>query len=422
LKEGVKGELTMKWIRTIKRYLKRHGHHFVLGISLLSLGLLITWWTIFIDRSIIREKNLLMENLNSTLKYFVLKISMDTKTTPVTGIYPRDDRFEILECGVSREPLKKVLKPGWPNLCIRVRPEVMESLEEDFNKKKLMLFGESRLLLIIVILGCFMLYRHLQLEKRAAREVGEFWRRVTHEIKTPITGIKAFLQSIKNHCITPEQLPKYVDMALTQIEKQEQLAENILAGYGLHSNEQVYNPFFIHLNLDEFLTGYFEHHNLLLTDATLKLELFSQKGPDAATGESEGTTLSPLMVKADTQLLKIILDNIVDNALKYCSPGLVLTVETFIKGKFAIILIRDNGPGIPQNDFDKVFEAYKHLDKELPGKLHGSGMGLYISRKLAEKMSGTLEINFQDPGVKEQTPSGTGFLIHLPLIKPNRRN
>jgi len=260
-----------------------------------------------------------------------------------------------------------------------------------------MLIGESGLLFLIILLSSVLFYQFIRLEKRSTREVEEFWGRVTHEIKTPITGIKAFLQSLKNQALPPEQVLLFVDMALKQVERQEQLAENILAGCGLRTADSKHKPNTENLNLNECIKGYFDHHMIRLTDAVLYLHLEAAEN---------------MKVRADCHLIRVILDNIVDNALKYCSPGLVLTVKTFTQNKKAIISISDNGPGFPPEFSGKIFQAYKYPVSELPGDKHGPGMGLYISGRLAENMGGRLLAPGKSKG------KGSEFQLHLNLAKP----
>jgi signal transduction histidine kinase len=195
---------------------------------------------------------------------------------------------------------------------------------------------------------------------------------------------------------------------LKQAIKQEQLAENILAGYGLRSNDRYHKPNLEEINLELFINDYFRQHAILLTDAKLTLQ----------TGGAANSNQTP-MVSADSNLLKVILDNIVDNALRYCSPGLELTVSVFYRDKKAIISIRDNGPGLHPIDSEKIFNAFKHLKNELPGKLHGSGMGLYISRRLAELMLGQLELYRENSDQK--TGKGAEFRVYLTISKTSRR-
>ncbi|NIM81089.1 MAG: hypothetical protein GTO20_20065 [Candidatus Aminicenantes bacterium] len=392
----------MKWTDSIKRRSKRHAHHVIFGVSILSLALLATWWSVFINRSINERRALHKQNLESTLGLLSWHLGRDKNNQPKPGIFKSDNRFEIVPCSADTLQFSRPLLPHWPQLCLRVREPELKSIEEDFKQKKVMVIGESSLLVLIILLGSILLYKFIQLERRSAREVEEFWGRVTHEIKTPITGIKAFLQSLKNQSLDPAQLPQFVDMALNQVEKQEQLAENILAGCGLRYPKTDHTPLMEDLNLNECIQAYFDNHMILLTDTKLSFHFDRDS----------------LMVRADCHILRLILDNIVENALKYCSPGLVLTVNVYLqnKSKKAVVTIRDNGPGFKPEFSQRIFEAYRYLDGELPGTLHGhgSGMGLYISRQLAEKMGGYLEASSTGEG------RGAEFRLYLNLSKAQK--
>jgi len=367
----------------LKRNVLPHSHHLIFMMSILSLAFLAAWWSVFINQSIEHHRSHHLESLQLSLDYNSMRLGLDKDNRPAVGIYETDNRFEVAACGGTGTNFEKPLLPAWPGLCIKTRESVLMEIEQDFKRKKLMVAGESGVLVFVILLSSIFLYRFIKLERRSAGEVEEFWGRVTHEIKTPITGIKAFLQSLKSQSIDPAQLPLFVDMALKQVEKQEQLAENILAGYGLRSGKSNYMPHLTELNLNEYTRNYVDGHVLHLTDARVSLRM--EPGKD-------------LTVQADGNILRVILDNIVDNALKYCSPGLILEVNVFVRDKKAILSIRDNGPGFQPELSEKIFNAYKYAKSELPAAEHGSGMGLYISRRLAEKMGGRLTASSKGTG------------------------
>jgi two-component system OmpR family sensor kinase len=118
-----------------------------------------------------------------------------------------------------------------------------------------------------------------------------------------------------------------------------------------------------------------------------------------------------IKIRADAHAVRTILDNIVDNAVKYCPPGLVLKVRVFTEGRKAVVEISDNGPGFASDMAEKIFEAYKYRADQLPGTNHGTGMGLCISRKLARRMGGELKAS----GKKGDT--GARFLLFLNRIQ-----
>jgi len=259
-----------------------------------------------------------------------------------------------------------------------------------------MLIGEASFFVLIILVSSFFLYRFIQLERRTALEVSRFWERSAHEIKTPITGIKAFLQNLKSQAYNTDELAPYVDLALKQVANQEQLANNIMSGYHLKSKD--ISVKLTVCELTAFLKDYFERSPLQFTQARIQLDFRSDR---------------KVYVKADPTDLKVILDNIIDNAIKYCPSDLLLTVDIRAEKKKAIVTIADNGPGVPPEQVRNVFSAFKYLDEELPVKRRGAGFGLYISRQIAQHMGGDLRIISQGKG------KGSRLLIDLNLVTKN---
>ena len=383
-------------IANVIKFLKGFGHHLIFLISILSLALLASWWAVFINKSIEQNRAHTLENLRLSLEVNSLRLGVDASHRPVMGVYESDNRFEVTAHGKDRQEFTIPLLPAWPALCIKARDAVLAEIERDFKRKKLMVTGESSVLVLVVLLSSIFLYQYIKLERRTVREVEAFWGRVTHEIKTPITGIKAFLESLKNKSINPDQLPRFVEMALKQVKRQEQLAGNILAGYGLRSGKSAYIPQMSNVNLDRCVREYFEGHVMRMTDSVLRLPPKPEKDISA---------------RVDCRLLLVILDNIIDNALKYCTPGLILEVGVSERDRKAVISIKDNGPGLQPGMIEKIFHAFKFPKEQLPETDHGSGMGLYISRQLAEKMGGRLTASSNGKG------KGTEFQLFLSLSK-----
>lgn len=383
-------------IAHIKKAVKLHGYQFIFGISILSLALLVAWWSVFLTRSIGRQRTLLRENLAARLDYFALQLTTPGSGLPGIGVLQQDERFEVVYCDRESGSFIKSLKYFRPPLCLRVRKEALEQIEDEFRRKRFMLIGESSLLVLLLLFCSILLYKFIRLEKRSSEEIEEFWGRVTHEIKTPITGIKAFLQSLKNRSLDETQMLTFVDMALQEVEKQEQLAENILAGSSLKRKDVALKR--VTLNTGKFLDDYFDGHVLCLSGVKVRLDIDKRED---------------FLITADPHALKIILDNITDNAVKYCAPGLVLHVSISRQGPRAVIRIRDNGPGIEPEVLKNIFIAYTRFAGELPAACRGSGMGLCISKKLAEKMGGDLD------AICIGTGQGTEFRVSLPLAKNN---
>ncbi len=355
--------------------------------------MLVTWWSFFIYRSIedrtLQQKTILKHELGDIFHRMI-----DDKTIPVVkGEIERDHRFEIVVNEPGDGSIYSEISGSSQALYLKVSDHIIEGIEEDQRRKKLMVFGESGLLAFAVLVSIIFLFKFIYLEKRSTKELEEFWGRISHEIRTPITGLRSFLESLRDGAISDEKLPGFIKLALKQIEKQEQLAENVLSGSSFKSN--------INLNLEEFdlnefLRVYFNDHAFVMADGILK---FDKMGTDV------------LFVSGDKYALKIIMDNIIDNAGKCVSEKLELSVKTLNVENRGVIIIKDNGPGFTSDCSEKIFSAYKYMKDELPKTPHGTGMGLYISRKLARQMYGDISASSDGEG------RGAIFEIFLPLVK-----
>jgi signal transduction histidine kinase len=381
----------------VRRWLRRHGHHLVFGLCLASLALLLGWWTVFIRRAVLQEYDFHIANLKSEGRALALQIGHTRAGEPALGTYAGDDRFEIVPTDEEEHAgtIAFRLSPWWSDYTLRPRPAYLQEVEDRFRSRIFMVLGEGAFLAFLVLVSSFMLYRLIRLERRSAMELHEFWGRITHEIKTPITGIKTFLQTLKTHRLSEEELRPLVDLALDQVERQQQLAHNILIGQRLERD-------MIGLNLEPvelggFLRKFLEGHGVNLAGREVRLSFACPE--DVA-------------VLADPDAVHIILDNLVDNAIKYGGEALVLDIEVECDDDHAFIAFTDNGPGLDPRMVRNIFEAYRRLTDELPAGSHGTGMGLYISRKLARKMGGELTAFSEGPG------RGTRFQLRLRRARP----
>ena len=384
----------MRAVGIVWDFFRVRGHHVVFAVSILSMGLLIAWWSVFLNQSINLHRQQRYGQLELKMEILALRAGSDEEMRPVEGVLVVDGRFEVVH-GQSMPEGAFALEPHWPDYYVRSTAAAQEAIEEDFRSKRLMLAGEGSLLFLLLFLGLLLMYKYIRLEKRTTREATEFWSRLTHEIKTPITGIKGFLQSIKNRSIDSENLTPLVNLALQQVVRQEKLAENILAGSRLrdHSSRILVSP----VHVKEFINGYLREA-LHLADAEVNLE-FELKGVEH--------------MAADEPSLKVIMDNITENAVKYGPKALRLTLRVSNEGNKIILAFSDNGPGFHPSLQKNIFSAFKVLRDRPEDIPHGTGMGLYISRELAQEMGGHL--------TAETSPGHIGERLRLvlPGVKPS---
>lgn len=382
---GVRQVLYMVW-----NWLRSHGYHLLFGLTLLSLAALITWWSVFIRDAIEQQRQFHYDSIMDSAKIAALSIGHMRTEEPQLGVVPTDNRLEIVRCQNADDPLHVPLAPFWPELCITPTSEYLARIEDKFHRQQLMVVGESSVLVLAVVISCFMLYTVIRLERRSAKELREFWNRITHELKTPITGIKAFLQTLRTQEFSHEELQPLVAMALREVERQEMLAENLLVGQRIarESLGLQLRP----VKLVKRVREFFEEHRILLPGNGLELDVDCPED---------------LEVIADPDALWVIMENLTDNALKYGGAEPQITCRIEASRSQGIIRVCDQGVGFDPAVARKLFQAFKRLSDEQPVGRHGTGMGLYLSRRLAIRMGGNLSAESDGPG------KGACFIVTL---------
>ena len=362
-------------------WLRVHGHHLVFAVSLLSLVALSGHWAIFFRGAVRRETYQRFESIRESVALHAAMLGHSPGGRPELGPLAADPRLEITPSPRPNDPHVRSLSPQWPDLHVQARAEAVKSLENRSSRRTLMVTGESALLVLLLLMSSVMLYRLVWAERRSTAEIQELWGRATHEIKTPIAGIKAFLETLRTQEISREETIRYADMALKQVNRQQQLAENILIGRRLNREDGRFNM--SRVDLPDFLRAFLAAHDLLLVGAQVKLET---AGP------------APPLVHADPDVLRVIASNLVDNAAKYCRGPLELMIRIETRNRRVLLVFRDNGPGFEPRVAARLFDAYRHLAGGLPDADHGTGVGLHISRRLARRMGGDLEASSQGRG------------------------
>jgi len=377
-------------ILAILRWLRSHGYHIVFGLTLILLTALVTWWSVFIRQAIELQREYHYNSALDNARIRAFAIGHNRDQQPIVGELAEDSNLEIIRCGDDFHTQHAVLAPFWPEYCLKPSASYIAAGEEKFRRQLIMVTGESSVLMLAVIICCFMLYQVIRLERRSARQLKEFWHRLTHELKTPITGIKAFLQTLQTQEFSRVELVPLVRLALREVERQEMLAENLLVGQriareGLGLKNRSFN---LPLRVIEF----FEEHRILFPEDALSI----------ANECSEEVT-----VHADPDALWVILENLTDNALKYGGNRPKIRCTISADSSHGTVLISDSGVGFDQAESEKLFEAYQRLTSETPVGRHGTGMGLYLSRQLATKMGGSLVAQSSGPG------QGASFILSL---------
>jgi signal transduction histidine kinase len=359
----------------------QHRYHLIFGISLFMLALLVAWWGMFLWRSVEKSHMDRYSLLELRMQIYSSLLGHVEDADSLSGVIPRGEGLNVVACTEAGTGLQIALSPFHQELCMVPEDAVVQELELDYRRRSAMVAGEAALSVFLIIVIAWMFYRLLEAERRSQQELQELWSRVTHELKTPIAGIKALLQTLQSQEFSRQELAPLLEMGLREADRQELLAENLLIGQRLSRGAYAMKP--TRMILPEFVRNHFARTSLNIHPDRLRVEIACE--PDTA-------------VMADAGGLRMVLDNLLDNAVKYCGDGLVLSVSVERSGDRVTVTVADNGPGFPQSDAEQIFEAYRRLDGESSSSRRGTGMGLHISRRLMREMGGNLAASSEGLG------------------------
>lgn len=264
-------------------------------------------------------------------------------------------------------------------------------LERQYRHQEVMIFGEGLFFMITLLIGIWMINRGYNDILRAARQQRNFLLSITHELKSPLASIRLVLETLERRPLPPERQHPLIERALAETDRLNDLVNNLL----------------LSARLDTSWQPVLEPCDLAGSAARLVDEL-QQRHPDRVLVLHTPEALPVL--QADCDAMEIVLRNLLENALKYApAPSPVeLSIQTDPAGKQLVIEVRDEGPGVPDEEKSRIFEKFYRPGNEETRASKGTGLGLYIVRQIVAAHGGTIE-------VVDNKPHGARFIIKLPV-------
>jgi two-component system phosphate regulon sensor histidine kinase PhoR len=218
----------------------------------------------------------------------------------------------------------------------------------------------------------------------------DFVANVSHELKTPLTAIRGFAETLRTSELPEAQRSAFLDVILRHAERLARLIDDILELSRVEGRQQP----FVATDVDVARVA-----ALLLRDLSPQLEarlIQAELAPGA-----RGVAL------ADRRAVEQILGNLLENASKYTEPGGRIEVRVAEAGSQIRVEVADTGIGIPPEDLPRIFERFYRVDKARSRDLGGTGLGLAIVKHLAQAQGGEVSVRSR-PG------EGSTFTVLLP--------
>lgn len=220
----------------------------------------------------------------------------------------------------------------------------------------------------------------------------EFIANVSHELRSPLTSMRGFLQGILDGTVAPEARGRYLQLAFDETLRLSRLVNDLLDLAALEAGEVQFD--FVEADPAE-----------LVRRAAAKMEPQAAAKGVALAVDAEREPLP--RVRVDPDRMEQVLINLLDNAIRFTPPGGSVRVTVRRRDRSVELTVSDTGPGIPPEDLDRIWERFYKGDRARTRKAGGTGLGLSIARELVVRQGGTI--------TAESAPGqGATFRVTLP--------
>lgn len=324
---------------------------------------------------IIKDPDFLMEITEKGARNTTIR--EDYRLTP-------SEKARILDMVPVRDSLWHLADLADPGLFSRFRMQTYRT------------YGSIILAIVLIAVVFSIVLVHFERRRQQAESMrDEMLSLFSHDLRSPLIGIKGAMDLLKDHSVTIEQEKKehLFHLIHDYVMHMGRIVDDILDVYKLESGKMSFN--FQHTTLSgvmeqaiAMVTGYASQFNV-------QLKLLNKAEPE-------------LCVWADKQRLIRVITNLITNALKFSPVGETVTIRTSHEGNKAVIAIEDHGPGIPTSLQPYIFQKFVQSRKRQIHNLPSTGLGLTIVKYITEAHGG--KVYFESTGNK-----GTTFFLELPI-------
>ncbi len=321
-----------------------------------------------------------------------LRLTFTTATTgELFGVYVKDFESEnlstIFHCPELENAFREVIKEGFAN----VQTKDIDIILPNGKSRPLRLYAstlhrEGKCTGALGVIEDITKLRNLEQMRT------DFAANVSHEMKTPLTSIKGFVETLQAGAIEkPETARKFLDIMMIEADRLTRLINDILSITKLESGQEdvEIKP----IALDRAVTEVCELLKIHASEKDVKINSYVNP--------------HPAYVMGNPDRVKQLLINLIENGIKYNKNGGSVTVKVMEDEKNVNLIVSDTGIGIRSENLPRLFERFYRVDKGRSRAMGGTGLGLAIVKHITNTMSGMIEVH-------SKYGEGTEFLVTLP--------
>ena len=238
-------------------------------------------------------------------------------------------------------------------------------------------------------------------QKRIDEERKQFVSNVSHELRTPLTSLRSYIEALSDGAWKdPELAPRFLEVTQGETDRMIRMVQDLLHLSRIDSGKSDLELEII--DVKELFEHVLRRFDMLVNSNEYDQKIYSIKSQ---------IMIDSQFIEADSDRFIQVLDNLLNNAIKYSPDGGIITGKLRLNGQGdrVILSIADEGMGIPKSDLQKVFSRFYRVDRARSRAMGGSGLGLAISKEVIEQHGGKI-------WARSVEQVGTTFYISMPIV------
>lgn len=264
--------------------------------------------------------------------------------------------------------------------------KILESTEELLIERKESKYGDTMIIRVEFsmirresgfISGLVAVLHDVTEQEQNERDRREFVSNVSHELRTPLTSMRSYIETLSEGAWQDQEMaPRFLKITLDETDRMIRMINDLLDLSRMDNGNLKLNIEMV--NFNELVNFVLDRFDVIIANSEKKYRIVRE------------FTQRPLFVEVDTDRMIQVIDNIMNNAIKYSPDGGKITVRLMETHNNVILSITDQGLGIPKKDISRIFERFYRVDKARARKQGGTGLGLAISKEVVKALGGTI--------------------------------
>jgi len=263
----------------------------------------------------------------------------------------------------------------------------LEKINSDRQRFAKAYKSEGLAFILVILAGAVFLRSAVMRQILIQRQQQNFMMAITHELKTPISIARLNMETLQRHNLDEAKKEKIIRSSLQEINRLNTLTGNILVSAQLEGGSYLFNQ--EDLDFSQVVADSLKEYSGRFPNRTLT--------SDVEPG---------IFISGDPLLMQILINNLIENAVKYSPSGTPIYVGLKKEGSQGILEVRDEGYGIPRKEHRRIFQKFYRVGNEVTRTAQGTGLGLYLCRRITKDHKMYL-------GVADNIPKGSIFTVRF---------